>query len=217
MGNYNKAMNLDLGLTRKIIEVCRLRSINLQRAAYILATAYWETAKTMEPVREGFYLGSKAVAFRKKLRYSPWYGRGLVQLTWKENYAKASKRLGVDFLEDPDLVMKPDYSVRILVIGMEEGWFTGKSLADKIDDLDESDEEDKKEYVAARTIVNGKDRASEIAMFALQYEEDLRRDGYLERPDPDVKIETPKEETTPETKKPWWMTLISILLKLVMR
>ena len=40
-------------------------------------------------------------------------GRGLVQLTGKENYAKYSKLLGVDLVSNPDLANDPKYAVRI--------------------------------------------------------------------------------------------------------
>lgn len=171
-------ISLDLGLTKDIIEVCRIRDWSLNDTAYALATTYWETGKTMMPVKEAFYLGKKAEAYRKKLRYYPWYGRGLVQLTWKDNYIKAGKRLGADFISDPDKVMDPFYTVRILVIGMEEGWFTGKSVGDYIDDIDESDEEDRKEYEEARRVINGVDKKKEIAALALEYEKKLKEWGY---------------------------------------
>jgi hypothetical protein len=52
--------------------------------AYGLATPWHETNHSMEPVEEGYYLGSpaKVKAFQKKLRYFPYFGRGYVQLTW---------------------------------------------------------------------------------------------------------------------------------------
>lgn len=207
-------MNLNLGYTQKILDVCRIRGILLNTTAYTLATAYWETGKTMEPVREAFYLGKKAEAYRKKLRYYPWYGRGFVQLTWKENYIKAGKRLGVDFIKDPDLVMDPDLAARILVIGMEEGWFTGKDLDDYIDDIDESDEEDRKEYESARRIVNGVDKKKEIAALALEYEKALREANYtpgvtLAEPTVEAPVEAPK---APQTNI--WLSIVGAILKL---
>lgn len=212
------SVNLDLGYTQKILDVCRIRGISLNRTAYILGTAYWETGKTMEPVREAFYLGKKQEAYRKKLRYYPWYGRGFVQLTWKENYVKAGKRLGVDFTKDPDKVMDPDYSARILVIGMEEGWFTGKDVDDYIDDVDENDEEDRKEYEAARRVVNGTDKKVEIATIALEYEKALKAIGYT------PSITLPEEPTKPVSEAPKapsgrsiWVLLLELLIKLFRR
>lgn len=45
-----------------------------------------------------------------ELRYQGFHGRGLIQLTWKENYQKASEYFGIDFVADPDLLKRPDYA-----------------------------------------------------------------------------------------------------------
>ena len=55
--------------------------------AYMLATTKWETAHTMQPIKEYGSLG-----YLKSKPYYPWYGRGLVQLTWDYNYAKYGDR-----------------------------------------------------------------------------------------------------------------------------
>lgn len=36
-------------------------------------------------------------------------GRGFIQLTGKSNYAAAAKRMGIDFVKNPDLVALPEY------------------------------------------------------------------------------------------------------------
>ncbi len=59
--------------------------------AYALATACHETAYTMQPVREAFWLSENWR--RTHLRYYPFYGRGYVQLTWKANYERADREL----------------------------------------------------------------------------------------------------------------------------
>lgn len=146
--------------------------------AYMLATAWWETGKTMQPVREAFYVGDfvKAEAWRKRnLRYYPFYGRGLVQLTWDFNYRKAGQKLGVDFVKNPDRVMEMPFAVAIMFDGMREGWFTAKALDDYIDDIDESDEEDLREFTAARRIINGTDKAATIGALAIKFERVLTR------------------------------------------
>ena len=207
-------INLSLGHTQKIIDVCKARGQSTEDTAYILATAYWETAKTMEPVEEAFYLKGKAEAYRNKLRYYPWYGRGFVQLTWKTNYVKAGKRLGLDFTKDPDLVMDPDVAARVLVIGMEEGWFTSKKLSTYIDDIDESDDEDYKEYLEARRIVNGVDKQKEIAKLAIAYEKLLRvEEASVPTTVVVEKVEEKAEEAVVE-KKP---SIFSIIIKLLLR
>jgi len=69
--------------------------------AYYLATAKWETAGTMQPVREPFWLSENWR--RLNLRYYPYYGRGYVQLTWKSNYQRQSQadRTGIDLVTNP--------------------------------------------------------------------------------------------------------------------
>lgn len=133
--------------------------------SYVLATVEHETAGTYEPVREAYYLGEpKAEAYRKTLRYYPWYGRGFVQLTWEENYRKLGEKLGVDLLTDPDVVMEPGLSAKVLVTGMRLGMFTGKRLREFVN------EAGGKDYVGARRVINGLDRAEHIADLARAWE-----------------------------------------------
>lgn len=58
-------------------------------------------------------------------------GRGLKQLTFKDNYARASKDGGVDFVNNPDLLLLPQYAV--LTAGMYWQWINGNAYADKLD------------------------------------------------------------------------------------
>ena len=160
----------------KVLAYLEAREDNLQQAAYTLATTWWETGQTMQPVREAYWLSEN---WRKKnLRYYPYYGRGYVQLTWDYNYKKASDYFDVDFVKKPDLVMEPEYALPILVVGMDKGWFTGKDLDDYIDNIDESDSEELKEYKNARRIVNGTDKAETIAKLALIFEAGLKAGSY---------------------------------------
>ncbi len=153
-----------LPIKESIIKSCKEEGLSKEQCAYVLATTYHETAKTMEPVREAYWLSEN---WRKNnLHYYPWYGRGYVQITWKRNYIKAGERLGLDLTTDPDTVMNPEISTKILVRGMKEGWFTGKKLDDYIND-------GAKDYVNSRRIVNGTDKARDIATYAEMYEQQL--------------------------------------------
>lgn len=145
---------------------------NLNQLAYMLATAWWETGRTMQGVREAYWTSEDWR--RRNLRYYPYYGRGLVQLTWIYNYRKAGEKLGIDLVRNPDLALDMKNAVRIMFDGMEEGWFTGKSLDDYIDDVDEPDSEDLREYVNGRRIINGTDKASTIGNLALTFERALK-------------------------------------------
>ena len=159
-------MNLNLGDTQLIIKEARLMGLLRNELAYVLATAYHETAHTMKPVRE--YGGE---TYLKSKKYYPYVGMGYVQLTWDYNYKKASSKLGVDFMKNPRLLLEPKYAVKILLVGMKEGWFTGKKLSDYIT-LQKSD------YLNARRIINGVDRAKDISDLAVVYENDLKLSGY---------------------------------------
>lgn len=159
-------MDLKLGDTRLIIDACKAAGLLRNQAAYVLATAFHETAHTMKPVRE--YGGEK---YLKSKAYYPYVGMGYVQLTWKNNYEKAGKALGVDFVKNPKLLLVAKHAAPILVTGMKEGWFTGKKLADYIT-LSKSD------FTGARKIINGTDKAKLISDIAIRYDGLLKVDGY---------------------------------------
>lgn len=107
----------------------------LSWASYALATSYHETARRMVPVREGL---SASEAWRQKhLRYYPYYGRGDVQLTWRENYERVDRELGLkgSLLKDLDLALDPDISAKVIAKGMKNGWFSkGQTLAKHLPD-----------------------------------------------------------------------------------
>lgn len=158
--------NMNLGDTRLIVDTCKKAGLLRNEAAYVLATAYWETARTMRPVRE--YGGE---TYLKSKSYYPYVGMGYVQLTWERNYRDWSRRLGVDFVANPKKLLEPQYAARILVDGMRLGTFTGKKLADYIT-LSKSD------FVEARRIINGTDKAASIAAIARDYDASLKAEGY---------------------------------------
>ena len=96
-----------------------------------------------------------------------YYGRGYVQLTWFDNFKKASEKLKHDFLNNPDDVMQIEHATNILLLGMKDGWFTGRKLSDYIN-------QSKKDYLNARRIINGMDKTSLIAGYAETFEKALR-------------------------------------------
>lgn len=158
--------DFDLGHTRLILATAGRLGLSNQQTAYVLATAFWETNRTMLPVEEAYYLGSKAERYRQGLRYYPWHGRGFVQLTWEANYIRAGKEIGADLTTDPARAMDPQIAAEVLVRGSRDGWFTGKKLSHYIND-------GRADYVSARRIINGTDCARQIADIALDYEHAL--------------------------------------------
>ncbi|ANL33430.1 glycoside hydrolase family 19 protein [Rhizobium phaseoli] len=157
--------------------------------AYILATAYHETAYTMQPVRETLaqsdaraveILEAAFAAGRLSWVKTPywrpdedgccWLGRGLVQLTHKRNYEAMSALTGIDLVADPDRAMEMDAAVTILIEGMLQGSFTGHKLADHLNATTE-------DWVNARRIVNGTDRAEKLAGYAKAFHAAMRPDA----------------------------------------
>jgi len=159
-----------------------------QQLAYCLATAWHETAHTMQPVRETLARSERqAIArLRKWARKLParrrktvlayakvhadtghaYFGRGYVQITWRRNYRRLGLRLGIDLERNPELAMQPEIAARILIVGMLEGLFTGRRLGEFVNG-------DKCDYVGARQVVNGRDKARLIAGAAAAFERAL--------------------------------------------
>ena len=144
-----------------IQQECRRQNLGVrEQIAYVLATVEWETAQTFMPVKEAFW---KSEEWRRKnLRYFPYFGRGYAQLTWKNNYAKYSKLLGVDLVKYPVLALDPHNALFILVHGFKTGTFTGRKLEDYITAT-------RCNFVNARRCINGMDKASTIAKLAEQW------------------------------------------------
>lgn len=188
-------MNLELGDTRLIMAEAKRYGCLRNQLAYILATARWETAQTMKPVKEAYWLSEKWRA--ENLRYYPWFGRGFVQITWQRNYIKAGQKLDLDLTSDPDVVMQPDIAAKILVAGSMGGWFTGKSIPDYIT-LSKSD------FKEARRVINGTDKAQTIARLAEQYDAALKAEGYGEEPTAPPATETP-------SKPSLWAAIVAAL------
>ncbi|MCQ1833864.1 hypothetical protein [Neorhizobium galegae] len=146
--------------------------------AYVLATAFHETAATMQPVRETLAasdrsaiarldeafaagrLGSvKTPYWRPDAEGKSWLGRGLVQLTHRRNYEAISDVTGIDLVADPGRAMEMPVSVAILIEGMRRGSFTGRKLDDYFGP-------GRADWVGARKIINGNDRAELVARHA---------------------------------------------------
>ena len=147
----------------------------ITEAAYMLATAYHETAHTMQPIEEYGKGRGRDYGKRLKMNRQPYsaslpiyYGRGYVQLTWYENYDKAGRLLKLDLLRQPELALQADVAAKIMREGMFEGWFTGKKLGEYVG-LRTAD------YVSARRIINGMDKAQFIAGYAVVFELALRK------------------------------------------
>lgn len=155
------------GIGRILDEWERRGLSDLRHLAYMLATVKWETANTMQPIRE---MGGEAYLRTKK--YYPWVGEGLVQVTWEENHRKFGATA-------PGQLMTWPIALRALFDGMLNGMFTGKKLANYFGS-------GVSDWVNARRIINGTDKANEIAAIARQFYAALMAANAGEPAPPDV-------------------------------
>lgn len=137
--------------------------------AYMLATAHHETDRKFQAIEE--YGKGKGKKYGSNFKMNGthytdtsglFYGRGLVQLTWYENYQKMGKQFKVDLLQHPELALDLPIAVKIMFYGMMNGSFTGKKLSDYFT-------ANKEEWVNARRIINGTDKANLIAGYGKQF------------------------------------------------
>ena len=147
-----------------IIFECEKQGVeDMRQVAYIMATAYWEAHNPrkpelrMTPMKE---FGGEA--YLKGKKYYPYFGRGFSQLTWDYNYKKEAKRLGLDLMNNPDLILDIPVAANSHVYNMVTGGYTGKKLSDYINTV-------KCDFEGARRIINGVDKKAEIAAIAQKF------------------------------------------------
>jgi hypothetical protein len=149
--------------------------------AYMLGTAYHETAKTLQPVRETRAPNDEQAAARLETAWEKgqlswvatpywhpdgdgkyWFGRGLVQITHKANYKKLGDLIHEDLLTDPNKTLDMGIAIKVMFEGMAKGSFTGKKLSDYF----ASSVED---WTGARRIINGTESNLLVADNARSY------------------------------------------------
>jgi putative chitinase len=90
-----------------------------------------EYARNPEKIANKVYGGRMGNADESSGEGWKYRGRGIKQLTGKENYQRCGEALGVDLVGNPDLLLEPKYAT------LSAGWFWNKhnlnDLADKSD------------------------------------------------------------------------------------
>ena len=136
-----------------------LNSIN--HLAYLLATAKAESDYSLERWEADYVCGDAGVKYKDKpcksainyycstqggkqdycagkpkdKRGLPYFGRGLIQITWKENYDKYGKKIGVDLVNNPEKIFVPENSYNVAVAYLtEKRGNSEKSTFDWVDD-----------------------------------------------------------------------------------
>jgi putative chitinase len=146
------------------------KDVSIAGLAYIMATSYWEARlppdwkPRMQPVAEVGWQG-RWYAKPDPVTGHIYYGRGDVQLTHADNYKRLGKELGLDLYNNPELALDPGISKLILVKGMLKGLYTPKAgPLSKYFPID-----GKQDFGGARAMVNGTDKAAEIADIARKF------------------------------------------------
>lgn len=157
-----------------ILEMCETLRVTLKtQRAYLLATAEHESAnfKALKEWTDGtsdyftrMYEGRSDLGNTEQGDGENYPGRGLVHITGRRNYTLFTsifKRYGldIDLVNNPELAERPDIAVFTLVYGCMYGVFTGASINDYIN-------ESETDFYNARRVVNGLDRAEDIAAIA---------------------------------------------------
>ncbi len=145
---------------------------DLRWGAYMLATVKHECANSWRPIEE-FSKGAgreygKVVTVADEsggVMHNAYYGRGYVQLTWRENYVAVGQAIGLGRQLEihPEQALDPKVAYPVMSHGMRHGIFTGRSLSKYINAKGV-------DYVNARRIINGTDRAELIAGYAARFE-----------------------------------------------
>lgn len=128
-------------------------SDDLRHLAYPLATTFHETGQRMAPIEEigkgeGHNYGKQDPQTKQT-----YYGRGFVQLTHRDNYARATKELGLK--GDDDLEWHAERALDCAIAadtmfhGMWDGWFRSGETLTRYFDVDADDP------YGAREIING--------------------------------------------------------------
>jgi hypothetical protein len=137
-------------------------------AAYMMATVKHECADQWQPLEE-FGKGAgrpyanpvTVIGPDGQAHVNRYYGRGYVQITWKDNYARVGKAIGMsdELLLHPEKALDPSVAYRIMSDGMRRGLFSGRKLTDYINDHS-------CDYRQARQIINGLDQADRIKAYS---------------------------------------------------
>ena len=170
MGGFNRDIYFDIvrdslfggSLTQQqvdgqnfILEVwaTKAATYDLRWLAYALATTFHETAQTMWPIEEYGKGAGQSYGKVDPETGQAYYGRGFVQLTWRDNYARADRELGFSGDQScewhAENALDPKTAAAIMFRGMAFGWFRPPNQ------LDVFFNETVDDPYGAREIING--------------------------------------------------------------
>lgn len=206
------------GINPIILTCQHLGVANPHYVANILAQVYHETGGYMSPVKEtvfgshtnknpsdatviqrldNAYARGQLPWVSKPYWRDGWFGRGMVQITHKDNYKRLGDRLGIDLVGNRDLALNPQVSASIAVVGMMEGIFTGKKLLD----YNFPQALHNSPPTNPRRIINGQDGTDDkVARYHIAFHTALTAAGYGSTPTP-APAPKPAPDPVPEVEE----------------
>jgi hypothetical protein len=129
---------------------------DLRHLAYPLSTTYHETSKEMWPIEEYGKGSGQPYGKQDPETKQTYYGRGYVQLTWRDNYRRATDELGLtgeyDLEWNAAKALDPQIAADVMFRGMEEGWFRTSGTPNTLSKYFNPNVDD---AYTAREIING--------------------------------------------------------------
>jgi putative chitinase len=92
-----------------------------------------EYANNPEKIANKVYAGRMGNGPEESGEGAKYHGRGLIQLTGKENYKNCGDGLGIDLINQPQLLIEPHYAA------MSAGWYWNKKGLNALADTRDTD------------------------------------------------------------------------------
>jgi putative chitinase len=107
-------------------------------------------------------------------------GRGMHHVTGRANYGRASDSAGMDLVAEPAGMLHLERAARVMTSGMRKGRYAGDkagrhSFARHLSSLGAATEA---QFIQARRIINGLDKAAQIAGYAMRFQQALIAAGW---------------------------------------
>lgn len=99
---------------------------NPNHIGYIIGTVSGESAFRPQQERRA-NPRIEPILYERQNRYwhTGYFGRGYIQITWRDNYERLGRRIGIGdrLVTNPSLALDPDIASHITIVGMVEGLF----------------------------------------------------------------------------------------------